>query len=194
MEYGVYNNSINYDIITYQALTDCLHNPIHVFSNDYWYNTSMFVGNHYNDVIIGAMASQISSFTIDYSTVYSGAYQRKHQCSVSLAFVRGIHRGSVNSPHKWPVTRKMFPFDASEVSSGKLAALSEHTRLAATLNEWKCDRGRHSKRNQSSLVDTCYAGLSTLEYKCQAFCAELHLEDIKMCLCSTIFEKYNYAF
>ena len=22
-----------------------------------------------------------------------------------------IHRGSVNSPHKWPVTRKMFPFD-----------------------------------------------------------------------------------
>ena len=29
----------------------------------------------------------------------------------TLAFVRGIHRGPVNSPHKWPVTRKMFPFD-----------------------------------------------------------------------------------
>ena len=28
-----------------------------------------------------------------------------------LFFVRGIHRGPVNSPHKWPVTRKMFPFD-----------------------------------------------------------------------------------
>ena len=26
------------------------------------------------------------------------------------AFVRGIHRGPVNSPHKWPVTREMFPF------------------------------------------------------------------------------------
>ena len=37
--------------------------------------------------------------------------QRKHQRSASLAFVRGIHRGPVNSPHKWPVTRKMFPFD-----------------------------------------------------------------------------------
>ena len=37
--------------------------------------------------------------------------QRKHQSSASLAFVRGIHRGPVNSPHKWPVTRKMFPFD-----------------------------------------------------------------------------------
>ena len=36
---------------------------------------------------------------------------KKHQSSASMAFVRGIHRGPVNSPHKWPVTRKMFPFD-----------------------------------------------------------------------------------
>ena len=35
---------------------------------------------------------------------------KKHQSSASLAFVRGIHRGPVNSPHKGPVTRKMFPF------------------------------------------------------------------------------------
>ena len=42
--------------------------------------------------------------------VYSGADQRKYQSSSSLAFVRGIHRGAVNSPHKWPVTWKMFPF------------------------------------------------------------------------------------
>ena len=46
-----------------------------------------------------------------YSTVYSGGDQRKHQNSSSLAFVRGIHRWPVNSPHKWPVTREMFPFD-----------------------------------------------------------------------------------
>ena len=57
------------------------------------------------------MASQITSLTIVYSTVYSGEDQRKHQSPVSLAFVQGIHRGPVNSPHKWPVTRKMFPFD-----------------------------------------------------------------------------------
>ena len=43
--------------------------------------------------------------------LYSGAYQRKHQSSASLAFVRGVHRWPVNSPHKWPVTRKTFPFD-----------------------------------------------------------------------------------
>ena len=57
------------------------------------------------------MASQITSLTIVYSTVYSGADQSKHQSSASLAFVWEIHRGPVNFPHKWPVTRKMFPFD-----------------------------------------------------------------------------------
>ena len=66
---------------------------------------------HYTDVIMGAMASEITSPTIVYSTRNLGADQRKHQSSASLAFVRGIHRGPVNSPHKWPVTRKMFPFD-----------------------------------------------------------------------------------
>ena len=70
---------------------------------------SMF---HYDDVIMSSMASQITSLTIIYSTVYSGTdHQRKHPRSASLAFVRGIHRGTVNSPHKWPVTRKMFLFD-----------------------------------------------------------------------------------
>ena len=52
---------------------------------------------------MGAMASPITSLTIVYSAVYSGADQRKHQSSASLA--------PVNSPHKWPVMQKMFPFD-----------------------------------------------------------------------------------
>ena len=69
------------------------------------------VESHYNDVIMTTIASQITSLTIVYSTVYSGADQSKHQRSASLAFVGGIQRGPVNSPHKWPVTRKMFPFD-----------------------------------------------------------------------------------
>ena len=37
--------------------------------------------------------------------------RRKYQSSASLAFVRGNHRRPVNSPHKWPVTRRMFSFD-----------------------------------------------------------------------------------
>ena len=67
--------------------------------------------HHYNDVIMGVMASQITSLTIVYSTVYLGADQRKDQSSASLAFVLGIHRWLVNSPHRGPVTWKMFPFD-----------------------------------------------------------------------------------
>ena len=66
---------------------------------------------HYCDAIMDTVASQITSLTIVYTTVYSDADQSKHQSSASLAFVWGIHRGPVNSPHKWPVTRKMFPFD-----------------------------------------------------------------------------------
>ena len=64
-----------------------------------------------SDVIMGTMASQITSLTIVYSTINSGADQRKYQSSASLAFVRGIHRWPVNSPHKWPVMRRMSPFD-----------------------------------------------------------------------------------
>ena len=60
---------------------------------------------------MGVIASQITSLTIVYSTIYSDAGQRKLQSYASLAFVRGIHRGQVNSPHKWPVAGKMFPFD-----------------------------------------------------------------------------------
>ena len=67
--------------------------------------------DHYIDVIMSTIASQITSLTSVYSIVYSDADQRKHQSSVWLAFVLGIHRGPVNSPHKWPVTRKVFPLD-----------------------------------------------------------------------------------
>ena len=66
-----------------------------------------FASTHYCDVIMGTMASQITSLTIVYSTVYSDPDQRKHQSSASMAYVRG----PVNSPHKRSVIRKIFPFD-----------------------------------------------------------------------------------
>ena len=76
---------------------------------------------------MGAKAFQITSLTIFYSVIYLGAYQWKHQTSASLAFVRGIHRGPVNSPHKWPVTRKMFPFD--DVIMAKAAVYTNEDTL-----------------------------------------------------------------
>ena len=97
--YGQYYYTFGYNFVL-------LYNPRKHGINGY-----MNRQRHYNDVIMDSMASQITSLTIVYTTVYSATDQRKHQISASLAFVRGIHRGPVNSPHKWPVTRKMFPFD-----------------------------------------------------------------------------------
>ena len=66
---------------------------------------------HYGDVIMSTMASQITGDSIVCSTVCSGAEQGKRQSFASLAFVRWIHPSPVDSPHKGPVTRKIFPFD-----------------------------------------------------------------------------------
>ena len=86
---------------------------------DDWINTGAVVTIctvHYSEVIMGTMASQITSLAIVYTTDYSSADQRKHQSSASLAFVRGIHRWPVNSPHKWPVTRNFFHVMTSSCS------------------------------------------------------------------------------
>ena len=78
---------------------------------------------YYGDVIMGAIASQITSLTIVYSTVYSDADQRKHQSS------------AVNSPHKLPVTRKKFPFDDVIML---FLLWSTHFLRRHFENEWKC--------------------------------------------------------
>ena len=71
---------------------------------------------------MSAMASQITGASIVWSTVGSGADQRKHQSSASLAFVSGIHWWPVNSPHKRPVTRKMFSCDDVIMSATLIVA------------------------------------------------------------------------
>ena len=88
-------------------------------------------GLHYGDVMMSAMASKITSVSIVYSTVCSGADQRIHESPASLALVRGIHRWPVNPPpppHKGPVTRKMVPCDCVNMIK------SPATPLIVTLN------------------------------------------------------------
>ena len=80
--------------------------------------------NHYTDVIMSAIV---------YLTVYSAADQRKHQSSTSLAFVRWIHRWPMNSPHKGPVTRKMFPFD--DVIMFRMRAGTKHWLLLPQVSD-----------------------------------------------------------
>ena len=69
------------------------------------------IGHHYIDVIMSAIAFQIIEVSSVFRTVSSGADHRKHQSPVPQAFVRGIHRWPVISPHKGPVPGKTFPFD-----------------------------------------------------------------------------------
>ena len=97
----------------HDVFTSCVRWDITIFHLNILGSSSwiFYVSDHYYDVIMGAMASQITSLTIVYSTVYSSADLRKHQSSAPLAFMRGIHQGPVNSPHKGSVTRKIFPFD-----------------------------------------------------------------------------------
>ena len=68
---------------------------------------------HYVDVIMTTVASPITSLAVVYATVYSGAHEQKPKTSELrvTGLCAGNSPGPVNSPHKWPVTRKMFPFD-----------------------------------------------------------------------------------
>ena len=107
---------------------------------------------HYSDVIMGAIASPITSLTIVYWTVYSGTDQGEHQNSPSQAFVRVIDRSSVNSPHKGPVTRKMFPFDDVIM-----------TRTYAQLRpDFELGMEAHTRPSQATIFYITYACFVTL--------------------------------
>ena len=93
---------------------------LHIFLKTNWhqYNTLYtHVTFYHSDVIMSTMASKTTGVSIVCSTVCRGADQRTHQRSLSLAFVRGIHRWPLDSPHKWPVTRKCFRLITSSCAS-----------------------------------------------------------------------------
>ena len=121
-----------YDCVSNHQPHNCLLtgdvHVIHSFKRSRWTPLTKSVmwkrfQGHYSDVIMDAIASQITSLTIVSSTVYSVADQWKHQSSASLAFVWGIHRWPVNSPHKGPVTRN---FTTSSWSSWVIISREYH--------------------------------------------------------------------
>ena len=101
---------------------------------------------------MGAMASQITSLTVVCLTVY----QRKHQSSASLSFVRGIHRWPGNSPHKWPVTQKIFPFD--DVSMFKLMLTKKNRSFL--IHKQACNRTNLMIRDDPKQTYKCYNPLN----------------------------------
>ena len=118
---NVYSNLIigrcMYYMLGYRMLIVC-------GADDIWRNTIRLIPltislksllwRHNDD----AMTSSVTSLAIVYSTIYSGTDERKYQSPASLAFVRRIRRRQVNSPHKGPVTRKMFSFDDVIMTDG----------------------------------------------------------------------------
>ena len=107
---------------------------IKLFFNDFYFSLlcsyCTVLLSHYSDIIMSVMASQIVCLT-----VYSGADQRKHHSSVSLAFVWGIHWWPVNFLHKGPVTRKMFPID-DIIMSWKLSYFNLYSSLMEFLEHF----------------------------------------------------------
>ena len=112
---------------------------------------------------MGTIASQITSLTSVYSTVCSGADQRKHQSCASLAFVWGIHRCPVNSPHKWPVARKMFPYDD---------VIVRHTVFLSRVSY-----------NVFLIPTVPYASQSCPGASCHGRCGQSFTEDHRLCSC-----------
>ena len=87
---------------------------------------------HFFDVIMSSIASQITGVSVVYTIVCWGADQRKHQSSPSLASVREIHRWPVNSLHKGPVTRKIFPFE-DVIMPGRFVTVSDSQTMLCRL-------------------------------------------------------------
>ena len=108
---------------------------------------------HYSEVIMSAMASQITGVLIVCLNVCSVADRRKHQSSMSLAFVRGIHRWQVNSPHKGPVTRKMFPFDDVIMEWKSFGEMGPRTLRQPNLRKVRRPIVPWKGRNESPLID-----------------------------------------
>ena len=152
---------------------------------------------------MSATASQITGVSMLCSTVWSGADQRKHQSFTSLASVRGIHRWPVNSPHKGPVTRKMFPFDdvtmISPDNSLYHVGFATHVPTSGKHFRWllmfrrlfwaRCPFHERFFHRNSNSMDNWFSWNSTVEYHIASKCGTCH--GIAVVLC-TKFLSYHF--
>ena len=102
-------NLSNYVLPFLEMMISSGHNLL--MSRQLWITGIQIRAKHYIDVIMTTMASQITSLTVVYSNVYSDADQKKTSKLRVTGLCVGKSPGPVNSPHKGPVRRKMFPFD-----------------------------------------------------------------------------------
>ena len=133
-----------------------------------------FCSKHYNDVIMTMMASQITSLTIVYSTVYSNADQRKHQSSASLAFVRGIHWDRWIPRTKGQLRGKCFHW---MTSSWNLVSVDniflKNVFFCNTLDPWEVRR--NIDKNANILIEE--NAFENVVYKMTAILSRTHFND-----------------
>ena len=109
---------------------------------------------HYSDVIMGAMASQITSLRCLLDRLFRRR-SKKHPSSVSLVFVREIHRWPVNSSHKWP--------SASVFVYWVPWAMFFHTAWETMIKSYNNHIHNHITPAPESTVDYTWKGLSNTE-------------------------------
>ena len=118
---------------------------------------------HYDDVIMTMLASQITSLTVVYSTVYSDADQSKHQSSASLAFVWGIHRDRWIPRTKGQLRGKCFHLMTSSCSDfarmqGNILYPIFQTKQSAQNAMWTYGRDYSSERLRATRSARCCHG------------------------------------
>ena len=132
---------------------------------------------------MGTMASQITSLTTVYSTVYSEANQRKHQSSASLAFVRGIHRWIPRTQGQ--LRGKCFPLMTSSLS--RLSNHAEGCVMFAMSSRWSSTRDVMSTRPS-------HLNINSINYIKQlirpSYCSRSYLGAPGLCLTKWFKEEY----
>ena len=102
--------------------------PLNVLHTGLW---KLIRINHYIDVIMTTVASQITSLAVVCLTVYSDADQRKHQSSASLAFVWGIH---------WDRTKGQLRGKCFHLMTSSWIVVETWKETCLTLTHWGRDK------------------------------------------------------
>ena len=111
---------------------------------------------------MSAVAFQITGVSMVCSTVCSGADQRKHQSSASLALMRRIHQWLVNTPHNRPVKWNMFPFD--DIIMWNPSSSRTRISVSCLVNHMAADDlagGQGSSSHGIDWVSLDYSGFNT---------------------------------
>ena len=111
------------------------------YPQQYWPSNANIPPNklvcHYNDVIMTHNNYDSVSNHQSHGCLLNRLFRRRSKITSKLRVTGlcvGNSPGPVNSPHKGPVTRKMFPFDDVIMLAGKLVDIHSYGAIFATIH------------------------------------------------------------